>query len=1063
MKKNEKHNIQNRWSRYSENVLRVTVTEWDDNEIKATHAGKILYIVYGKENTYLSRNGKGDWSYLKKILHTGATLNLVRIRHAADGVNGVTKLEEDGADARNADGRLYPELIIYEPDILINVTTVASCFEHYAESPFVNLITRIKPSEPTIPIHLGNLAGQFLDEAVNDTDRSFSNSFMHFFHANALGMVTCEDMYDHAAVKSLYDNAQRQQKIIHDIIDNQLPEAIGKYDKQSVVLEPTFMSEVLGIQGRLDFLYEHDGRTVIIEQKSGKGAFVPASMPGYDPERPEMQEKHAVQLLLYRALFIYEFQRYSDEMKDIFLLYSKYAKGLLAVEQMPQLMLRAIKMRNLLAWCELDYAKGGMRLLLSLTPDKLNTRGAKGKLWEMYTRPELTNLLLPIRLATDLERAYYLQMMTFITRENTLAWMGDGTMNNPGFSSMWNLTLDEKRALGNIYDSMVIDDISTSGKTIEKLHLKFAEQQAIDSSNFRIGDGVLLYPYAKGTEPDGCAQMILRASITEMNAKGITLRLRFDTTEAAFHQYHDRIKNGDGMLWAVEHDAPASTGAQYSGMHSFLSAPKERRDLLMCQREPMTNDTLVPRGEYGAFQNLVQRAKQSREIFLVIGPPGTGKTSYGMLYQLREELLEEGSSVLLLSYTNRAVDEICSKLVEDGIDFMRLGSDLSCPKEYHNNLFAHRVQSCQKAVEVNELISTTRVFCATTSSLTANISLLKVKTFSLAIVDEASQILEPHLIPAFCATNSGVPAIERFVLIGDHKQLPAVVLQSKDDSMVTNPELNAIGLTDCRLSLFERFIRRFTKDDGTYDPRFIYMLSKQGRMHKDIADFPNRFFYEGKLDIVPLPHQVEELPHQVEGLKQHTGALAFADNGMPVSPIDTRIAFCDVAAPDDSPSDMVNINEAAAIARMVVDAYKAQKNAGYTAPSIGVIVPYRNQTATVRNSIDSLAAKVFADNETARNSLHSISIDTVERYQGSQRDVIIYGFTVQKPYQLDFLTMTTFEEHGNTIDRKLNVAMTRARKHLIIVGNAPLLSSSPIFRKLIEYCRNHSAFFERKA
>ena len=82
-------------------------------------------------------------------------------------------------------------------------------------------------------------------------------------------------------------------------------------------------------------------------------------------------------------------------------------------------------------------------------------------------------------------------------------------------------------------------------------------------------------------------------------------------------------------------------------------------------------------------------------------------------------------------------------------------------------------------------------------------------------------------------------------------------------------------------------------------------------------------------------------------------------------------------------------------------------------------------------------------------ALEKISIDTVERYQGSQRDVIIYSFTVQRPYQLDFLTANSLMEDGCTIDRKLNVAMTRARKQLLMTGKAEILRRNEIFAQLI--------------
>ena len=82
--------------------------------------------------------------------------------------------------------------------------------------------------------------------------------------------------------------------------------------------------------------------------------------------------------------------------------------------------------------------------------------------------------------------------------------------------------------------------------------------------------------------------------------------------------------------------------------------------------------------------------------------------------------------------------------------------------------------------------------------------------------------------------------------------------------------------------------------------------------------------------------------------------------------------------------------------------------------------------------------------------LNGITVDTVERYQGSQRDVIIYGFTVRQPYQLRFLCSQSFVEQGAVIDRKLNVALTRAREQLVLIGNPAILSLDEVHRRLIE-------------
>lgn len=110
---------------------------------------------------------------------------------------------------------------------------------------------------------------------------------------------------------------------------------------------------------------------------------------------------------------------------------------------------------------------------------------------------------------------------------------------------------------------------------------------------------------------------------------------------------------------------------------------------------------------------------------------------------------------------------------------------------------------------------------------------------------------------------------------------------------------------------------------------------------------------------------------------------------------------------------------------------------------MGVIVPYRNQIAVIRKEIEQLEIPALLD----------ISIDTVERYQGSQRDIIIYSFTVQNPYQLDFLTANCIIEDGHVIDRKLNVALTRARKRLILTGNETILRQNYLFSNLIDYIK----------
>uniref|UniRef100_UPI0028EAE83B C-terminal helicase domain-containing protein n=1 Tax=Prevotella koreensis TaxID=2490854 RepID=UPI0028EAE83B len=139
-------------------------------------------------------------------------------------------------------------------------------------------------------------------------------------------------------------------------------------------------------------------------------------------------------------------------------------------------------------------------------------------------------------------------------------------------------------------------------------------------------------------------------------------------------------------------------------------------------------------------------------------------------------------------------------------------------------------------------------------------------------------------------------------------------------------------------------------------------------------------------------------------------------------------------------SDKVNTSEAGIVAEQLKRIYDEHRGDFNPQKTVGVIVPYRNQIAVIRREIELLGIE----------PLNWISIDTVERYQGSQRDIIIYSFTIQNPYQLDFLTANCFEEDGVIIDRKLNVALTRARKQLIITGNRRIISRNDIFRRLVE-------------
>ena len=1014
------HDYTASWTAASERRLRVSVTSWDATTIRATSErdGRELTILYGPSNRYLHRESGADWSYLSRILRQGSQLNLLRIRWE--------------------EGVCLPELIIFEPDYLVNITTVASCFDDaLRETPYLSLIHQLHDAPPSLHIHLGQLAGELLDDTLHQRQRSLRDSLDSYFQRHALSLAACSELQQERQRKWFQEQAAVQYRNIRKLMATDLPHTIPDLPMNQAYLEPSFFCEALGLQGRMDCLFSGSGQYTIVEQKAGKGAFVSPSSPSFQPDVPAIQDKHWVQLLLYRAIFIYGFDKHSSAMRHLFLLYSRYAKGLVLTAQSPSLLLRAIRLRNLIVWCEMGYADGGYDLLCHLHPDQFRNSRCSERFWRQWKEPELRQLLQPFRDARPLELAYVLRFMRFVQRERLLARMGNRLQENAGFASIWLDSLEEKKAAGNICDDLELTHIGGTAEGVDQVSLRFSSSQDVDGSNFRPGDIVILYPYRRGTVPNACAQMVQRASIESLTVEGVVLRLRNSQTDRRI------FTPSADYRWALEHDLMDSTIPQLQGLCRFLSAPRSRRELLLSQRPPVVDECQTLLGNYGDFNSLVIRAKRSRDLFLVIGPPGTGKTSFGMLRILQEELLDADSHVLLLSFTNRAVDEICSKLMEEQIDFIRLGSDLSCSPECRSHLLHERVTACTTLDGVRQLLGSSRIICSTTSSLLAHRELLQMKRFSLAIVDEASQILEPHLVSLLSEHHQGMPSIGRVVLIGDHKQLPAVVQQDEEESEVTDPSLRAIGLTNCRRSLFERLLNGFLLSSGDYDPRYVYMLTRQGRMHRTIADFPNQAFYGGRLQIVgapALPHQEEQLPpvsSDADGIRQ---LLATRNVAFVVSPV-----------PSASPSDKVNPVEAQMLAATVVAIYeRVGESAFHADQTVGVIVPYRNQIAVVRHAIDAYGIA----------PLHDITIDTVERYQGSQRDYILYGFTVRHPYQLRFLCSQAFEESGTLIDRKLNVAMTRARRRLLLFGNPHLLEQHPLFHRLLDYLRQSHSFIE---
>ena len=1000
--------------------IRCIVREWDEQTIQVAvinqdSSEELLTVDYMNTAEYV------DFSYLRSLLREGMQLNLL--------------------DCTVTRKKVIPRLIVVEPDYLVDISSIANCFESYGHHPLLFTVKRMGERPNNKHIVLGNFAGSALDDIINHpTNYTIKDTFRSNFREKALDFATCPD-FNAVEFKQA---AEQQVTNIQEIVN----ELFQSFEREKAILEPSFVCERLGLQGRIDLMTTD--LKLLVEQKSGKNIFIERQYK--NPHGSLHVEKHYVQLLLYYGILQYNFQL-NPKDAHIELMYSKYPlpNGLLEVEPLQKFIREAIKFRNQAVATEYWMAENGFhRLLPLLTPQVLNVEKQNDTFYQRYLLPQLTEVLAPLHQLSELERAYFTRMMTFVIKEQLVSKVGaqEGVGNSN--ADLWNMPLAEKKDTGNIYTGLTIMDksCSSSFNGYDTITLNVPQQGIDFLPNFRRGDMVYLYAYKKNEEPDVRKSILFKGSLQEIHTSSIVVHL------------NDGQQNPNliaGECFALEHAGSDIGGTSaIRSLYTFITSDVERRQLLLGQRAPRADKSLVlSRSYHPDYDDIILKAKQAQDYFLLIGPPGTGKTSQALQYLVREQLAEKPkdqstkpndqspmvngqSSILLLAYTNRAVDEICNMLSEHELDYIRIGNEYSCDPKYSDHLLQEVLDENTTLNSIKSTLSEAQIIVATTSTMNSRSALFNIKHFDLVIIDEASQILEPNIVGILTARQEEGRAIDRFILVGDHKQLPAVVQQQGSLEMEgSDKRLDSIHLSSCANSLFERLILT-ERAAGRTD--FIGTLHKQGRMHPDIADFANRKFYaKEQLECVPLAHQLEtELAYNEESedaldnmLKAHR--MIFIPS-MPCKQLNI--------------SEKVNTDEARIIADLLRRLYRQMSKDFDPQKSVGVIVPYRNQIAMIRKEIERLEIP----------ALEGISIDTVERYQGSQRDVILYSFTIQSRYQLDFLTANTFYEEGQAIDRKLNVAITRARKQLILTGNESTLRQNQLFAELIDYIKEKDGY-----
>lgn len=562
---------------------------------------------------------------------------------------------------------------------------------------------------------------------------------------------------------------------------------------------------------------------------------------------------------------------------------------------------------------------------------------------------------------------------------------------------LWRLSAEERRAAGIALGGLKLAEEPVTTESGEWEYTFHCE----NTSELREGDAVLL------SDGDPVRGAVVSGTILRLSDRGVSVWTP------------ERITN-PALLDRYDSDIVHTRTVR--NLWRWLDADPHLRLLVSGTRAPTFDalDLSDLSSHFNDEQRLaIGRALAARDFLLVQGPPGTGKTH--VVAEIARRAIARGERVLVAAFTNQAVDNVLLRLREKGVeDFVRLGHELSIAPALRGHRLSERTRAAllethvmKRDDEIADLVAAnaapldparlraTLFRAPLVATTTATWSAERfdetgdVLSFDLAIVDEASQLTVPALLGALRFAH-------RFVLVGDDRQLPPLVISAK------------AAVQGLKRSLFAELLAR-------WGDKASVALRRQYRMHPSICDFPSKAFYDGGLIS--------------EGIARTALLDITLDASEPLSVIlapERPVVFVDVPSHRESPGK-TSVAQAELVRRLVL----ALRLGDVAATDIGAIAPYRAQVAAIRQRL-------------AEQGESEVAVDTVDRFQGGERHVIIYSFGgrvdgeryIHHTQGDDFLA----DPH------RLNVALTRAQRKLILIGDRHWLKTKPILAQLIDYC-----------
>lgn len=435
----------------------------------------------------------------------------------------------------------------------------------------------------------------------------------------------------------------------------------------------------------------------------------------------------------------------------------------------------------------------------------------------------------------------------------------------------------------------------------------------------------------------------------------------------------------------------------------------------------------------------IRFALSARDVAIIHGPPGTGKTT--TLAELVRQMVARGDRVLVCAPSNLAVDNLLERLIDMGLSAVRVGHPARVLASLQNNTLDAKVEKHPSVREARKLVreasalfgeadrwtrarpepgakqamrkEARALMAAARKAEDAAVQqvldsaqvicatltgldgqVLLKRIFDSLVIDEAGQSIEP-------AAWIGLHRSNRVVLAGDHCQLPPTVL-SPDAAR------QRFGV-----SMMERLV-------SLHGPTVARMLNTQYRMHQDIMTFSSGEFYDAGLqaDESVVQRRLTDLP----------GVASNALTETPVTFFDTAGASYEEETEEDGESRR-NPLEADLVSRLVNELLAS----GLTPSQIAVISPYSGQVRLLRE----------------RLPINDLEINSIDGFQGREKEAVVISM-VRSNHEGEIGFLSDL--------RRTNVALTRARRKLIVVGDSATLSNDPFYKRLIEYFEKIGAY-----